>query len=129
MILDFVSLDADLAILETGATSPAMHVQLDAIELPENVLETVRSESTDFSVIGTATIIVEMNVGRFRVFATNVSAEKWEIFATQPAGMIVFMDVIEQMEAVLNDPNGMMIDRRIQKRGIIHVPTTNSYCT
>lgn len=113
MILDFVSLDADQAILETGATSPAMHVQLDAIELPENVLETVRSESTDFSVIGIATIIVEMGVGGFRVFATNVSAEKWEIFATQPVGMIVFMDVIEQMEAVLNDPNGMMIDRRV----------------
>lgn len=113
MILDFVSLDADQAILETGATSPAMHVQLDAIELPENVLETVRSESTDFSVIGTATIIVEMGVRRFRVFATNVSAEKWESFATRPAGMIVFMGVIEQLEAVLNDPNGMMIDRRV----------------
>lgn len=54
-----------------------------------------------------------MGVGRFRVFATNVSAEKWDIFATQPAGMIVFMDVIEQMEAVLNDPNCMMTDRRV----------------
>lgn len=54
-----------------------------------------------------------MGVGRFRVFATNVSTEKWDIFATQPAGMIVFMDVIEQMEAVLNDPNCMMTDRRV----------------
>lgn len=35
MKLDFVCLDADQAIMETGATSPAMHVNLDAIELQE----------------------------------------------------------------------------------------------
>lgn len=113
MKLDFVCLDADQAIMETGATSPAMHVNLDAIELQENVLEIVRSECMDFPVIGIATIIVEMGVWRFRVFAVNVSAEKWEIFATRPAGMIVVMGVIKQLETVQNDPSGMMTDRPV----------------
>lgn len=113
MKLDFVCLDADQAIMETGATSPAMHVNLDAKELQENVLEIVRSESMDFPVIGIATIIVEMGVRRFRVFAMNVSAEKWETFATRPAGMIVVMGVIEQLETVPNNPSGMTTDRRV----------------
>lgn len=78
-------MDADQAIMETGVTSPAMHVKLDAIELQENVLETVRSENTDFLVIGIAAIIVKMGVRRFRVFAMNVSAEKLESFATRPS--------------------------------------------
>lgn len=129
MILDFVCLDADQAIMETGATSPAMHVNLDAIELQESVLEIVRSECMDFPVIGIATIIVEMGARRFRVFAMNVSAEKWETFATRPAGMIVVMGVIEQLETVPNDPSGMTTDRRIQKCGITHSPTAFSYCT
>lgn len=67
----------------------------------------------DFPVIGIATIIVEMGVRRFRVFAMNVSAEKWEIFATRPAGMIVVMGVIKQLETVQNDPSGMMTDRLV----------------
>lgn len=113
MILDSVCLDADQAIMVTCVTSPAMHVKLDAIELQENLLETVRSESTDFPVIGIATIIVDMGVRRVPVFAMYVSAEKLESFATRPAGMILFMDVIEQPETVLNNPNGMMTDRRV----------------
>lgn len=128
MTLDFVIMDAIRDILEMSVTSHATHVRLDVIEPLENVLGTVLSECMDFPVTEIAINIVEMGAIRFRVFAMNASAGKWERFATSAAAMIVFMDVIKEQEVVQIHLKGKMmaLEIRPQRRFLTRVPTINS---